>query len=223
MAKVKVNRKSISLDMTAMCDVAFLLLTFFMLTTKFKEDDEAPIDTPSSISEIPLPDADVMLISLDKKGKVFFSVDRLGTRQEMLLEMGRRYNVKFTDNEVEAFRKTGIFGLPMANMKQYLGTEKNQRARIEQPGIPCDTLKNELKDWIVSARLANQRFTRELKLNEGRGVPLKIAIKGDQEANADGVKQIIATLQDMEINKFNFITDLDGLPDFLKDKSKRQL
>ncbi|MEY4291989.1 MAG: hypothetical protein RIQ61_366, partial [Bacteroidota bacterium] len=33
MPKVKIPRKSTVVDMTAMCDVAFLLLTFFMLAT----------------------------------------------------------------------------------------------------------------------------------------------------------------------------------------------
>jgi biopolymer transport protein ExbD len=67
MPKIKVPRKNISLDMTAMCDMAFLLLTFFMLTTKFKAQEAIVVDMPSSVSEIKLPENDIMVISVDKK------------------------------------------------------------------------------------------------------------------------------------------------------------
>ena len=69
MPKVKVPRKSTSVDMTAMTDVAFLLLTFFMLATKFKPDEPVVVDTPSSISEIKLPESGIMQITIDKQGR----------------------------------------------------------------------------------------------------------------------------------------------------------
>ena len=52
MPKVKPVRHTPLVDMTAMTDVAFLLLTFFMLTAKMKPQEPVVIDTPSSISEI---------------------------------------------------------------------------------------------------------------------------------------------------------------------------
>ena len=85
MPKVKIPRKSTLIDMTAMCDVAFLLLTFFMLTTQFKSDESVIVDTPSSISEIKLPDTDIINITITQDGKVFFSIDNKNFTREKLI------------------------------------------------------------------------------------------------------------------------------------------
>lgn len=70
MPKHKPKRSAPSIDMTAMCDVAFLLLTFFMLTAKAKPQETVIVDTPTSISETKLPDAGTLTILVDKTGKV---------------------------------------------------------------------------------------------------------------------------------------------------------
>jgi biopolymer transport protein ExbD len=211
MPQVKVKRKSVSLDMTAMCDVAFLLLTFFMLTTKFKSDEPVVVDTPSSISAIPIPDTDILMISIDKAGKIFFGVDRQRTRIGMLKAMGEKKGVQFTDQETAIFSNTTTFGVPTVQLKQFLDMEKSARNKLAQPGISADSANNELKEWIYAARRANQ---------DAYSKPLKIAIKGDQDSNAPIVRRVIASLQEQEINKFNFITDLEALPDFLQGKKK---
>ena len=61
MPKHKPKRSAPTIDMTAMCDVAFLLLTFFMLTAKAKPQELVVVDTPSSISETKLPDAGTLI------------------------------------------------------------------------------------------------------------------------------------------------------------------
>jgi biopolymer transport protein ExbD len=205
MSKIKVKRKSVSLDMTAMCDVAFLLLTFFMLTTQFREDEAVTVNQPSSISEIPIPDSDILTLTVSKEGKVFFGVDRQPTRSKMLEKMGAQYKVTFDDREKASMQKVSSFGVPMNQLKQFLSKSKEERDKITQPGIPLDSIdtNNELKDWIHSARIANQEVS---------GKSLRIAIKGDEEANAPVVKLIISTLQKQEINKFNFITDAETPP-----------
>ena len=68
MPKVKIPRKSTSVDMTAMCDVSFLLLTFFILTSKFKPTEPVVIDVPIARSEITIPS--VIKIAVDKDGKI---------------------------------------------------------------------------------------------------------------------------------------------------------
>src|SRR3954471_5070650 len=81
MPQVKMKRQSTNIDMTAMCDVAFLLLTFFMLATKFKKDEPVMVVTPSSISQIAIPDTSIMLITVDNKDRVFFSIDRKNVQE----------------------------------------------------------------------------------------------------------------------------------------------
>src|ERR1700742_2227861 len=115
MPKVKIPRKDISLDMTAMCDMAFLLLTFFMLTTKFKAQEPVTVDMPSSISEIKLPDKDMLTISIDKKGGVFFGVDDQNTRKILLEKIAQKYNISFTPSEIHEFSLLSTFGASVAS------------------------------------------------------------------------------------------------------------
>ncbi len=198
MPKVKIPRKSISLDMTAMCDMAFLLLTFFMLATKFKPQEPITVDTPSSISEIPIPDADILLIQVDKEGRVFFGVDGQHFRPAVLDRIASVYNVQFNDKEKYEFSLIESFGTPVAGLKQFLNMPVDQRAKIKQPGIPTDSLQNELKEWVMNARRTNPKY--------------KIAIKGDEGADYMTMKKVIATLQDQNINRFNLVTSIENKP-----------
>jgi biopolymer transport protein ExbD len=196
MSKVKIPRKSVSLDMTAMCDMAFLLLTFFILTAKFKPDDPVVVDTPASISDIKLPDANIMTISIDRQDKVYFGIDGQFDREKMLEFVAGKYKVGFTPEEIKQFSLLSSFGVPVGNMRQLLATK--DKSKIQQPGIPCDSANNELTDWIAYARYANPK--------------LRITIKGDVNSSYQVVGQVIKTLQDQNINKFNLITDLKAVP-----------
>jgi hypothetical protein len=196
MSKVKIPRKSVSLDMTAMCDMAFLLLTFFILTAKFKPDDPVVVDTPASISDIKLPDANIMTISIDRQDKIYFGIDGQFDREKMLEFVAGKYKVGFTPEEIKQFSLLSSFGVPVGNMRQLLATK--DKSKIQQPGIPCDSVNNELTDWIAYARYANPK--------------LRITIKGDVNSSYQVVGQVIKTLQDQNINKFNLITDLKAVP-----------
>lgn len=204
MPKVKIPRKSTMIDMTAMTDVAFLLLTFFMLTTQFKPDESVIVDTPSSISEIKLPDTDIMNITITKDGKVFFSIDNKNyTRERLLAKISERHTeLNFTQQEQKAFVLTGSIGVPLSQLKGYLDLDEIERKSYSQPGIPIDSANNELADWIILGRLSNP------------GV--RITINGDQECPWPVVKKVMNTLQDKNVNKFNLITDLEADPNKLK-------
>jgi len=195
MPKVKIPRKSTSIDMTAMTDVAFLLLTFFMLATKFKPDEPVLVDTPSSISEIKLPDTDIMLITIDKDNRVFFAIDGQQTRTQLLDKMSGIYKLQFSPEEKKEFSNMSSFGVPIIELKTLLNMKAEERLKYKQAGIPCDSLKNELADWIWQARLTNNN--------------VRVAIKGDQQTNYPVVKEVIATLQEKKVNRFNFITSME--------------
>lgn len=204
MPKVKVPRKSTLIDMTAMCDVAFLLLTFFMLTTQFKTDESIIVDTPSSISEIKLPDTDILNITINREGKVFFSLDNKNFSRERLLQrMSEKYpELQFTAEEEKAFVLTGSVGVPINQLKGYLDLEDEERKMYSQPGIPVDSTNNELGIWIMQGRLSNPN--------------VRITVNADQFCAWPVVKQVINTLQDKNVNKFNLITDLEADPNKLK-------
>ena len=138
MAKVKVKRKSTWVDMTAMCDVAFLLLTFFMLTSNFTQKEPVQISTPSSISEIKIPERNIMQVLIEPSGKVFFGVDGQENRINILRKMGETYNIAFTDAELHEFSLINSFGVPMNLMKSWLALKPEQRDLKENTlGVPC--------------------------------------------------------------------------------------
>ena len=198
MPKVKPHRTKPSLDMTPMVDLAFLLVTFFMLTTKFAPEDSVVVDTPSSISQIKLPDSDVLSIIVDKDKRPFFGSDGQQAKQQALLAMGKKYNVSFTPSEIKTFVLMPNFGVPMANLKQFLAMDSEDRNAIRQPGIPIDSTNNQLGDWILQSRVANPKAA--------------IAIKGDNDADVPTIQRVIEVLQKQKINRFSLITDMENKP-----------
>jgi biopolymer transport protein ExbD len=63
----------VKLDMTAMVDVAFLLLIFYMSTTTFKPPEAVEVTLPESHADFKVPDTDVLMIYVTKAGEVFIS------------------------------------------------------------------------------------------------------------------------------------------------------
>jgi biopolymer transport protein ExbD len=198
MAVVKPKKHPPHTDMTAMTDVAFLLLTFFIMTATFKTND-AEITTPTSISEIKVPADDIMVISIDKAGKVFFGVDAKPTRVAMLDNIALTKGITFTDVEKAKFAIQSSFGFPIAQLKPWLNMPKEQMTEVKQPGIKVDsTGTSELADWVYAARKANPQ--------------LKIALKGDNIAKFPVFKDVLANLQSQNINKFSLITGSEDAP-----------
>ena len=204
MSRPKIARKSTFVDMTAMCDVAFLLLSFFMLATKFKPDEPVVVVTPASISTVILPDADILLITVDAKGRVFFSVDNKNIRKNLIEDINSYKNLQLTDAEMNSFAIGGSIGSPFNQIKSYLSAKPDVRSQMDKatPGIPTDTSvknpDNELAAWIRTARNNNPK--------------LRICIKADGEAVYPSVQKIIATLAGWKIFKFNLITNLKAVP-----------
>ena len=205
MPKVKPHRTSPSLDMTPMVDLAFLLVTFFMLTTKFAPEETVVVDTPSSISELRLPESNVITLTIDNKKRVFFGVDDTKTKIQALQKVAAKYGINFTAAQAKEFGNLPNFGLPINQLGSYLNVEKEERKQLnaQQPGVPIDSLNNQLIDWVLEARKANQALFKK---------PTYIAIKGDGNADVPTVQKVIKLLQERDINRFNLITDLENKP-----------
>ncbi|NOU48318.1 MAG: biopolymer transporter ExbD [Bacteroidales bacterium] len=200
MPKVKVARKSTWVDMTAMTDVAFLLLTFFMLTSNFVKKEPVLVYTPSSISEIKIPETNIMTVLLDKNGKIFFGIDGQTTRRDLITRMGEKFSVSFTEEEIRQFTLIDLAGNPMGAMKTYLGMGMEQRENPDNNlGVPADSTDNQLRAWVKTARELNK--------------DARIAIKADEKTPYPTIKKVMKTLQQIDENRYNLITRLEGPSD----------
>jgi biopolymer transport protein ExbD len=214
MPKIKAPSRTPHIDMTPMVDLFALLLTFFMLTTSFRPQEAAIIQSPNSVSEKQAPDKNIMTIIIDKDGKVFYNIDNgkdttSHTRINVLTEMGKQYQVSFTRKELVDFGNMASFGMPMTNIKKWLNTTDSKEKEKFQTGIPTDSIAgraSELAMWIRFSRLAN--------------INAEVAIKGDAETNYKTVKKIMDVLQENKVNKFNLITNLEKQEVTLKDVPK---
>ena len=194
MARVKPKRHNIRVDMTAMTDVSFLLLTFFILTAQFNVPDVETVTTPSSISEKLLPDASLMTVLSTTDGKFYFTPVENGTeRMQLLDKMGEKYGVKFTDKEKVEFTKMQSVGVPMNQLKGYLNlSEDDKKAFKSQTGVPLDSTNKQLIDWVQKSLEVNPDY--------------KLAIKGDVETKYPKVKALFEGLRDIDFLKFWLIT-----------------
>lgn len=211
MPKHKPKRGSPLIDMTAMTDVAFLLLTFFMLTAKMKPQENLVIDTPSSISETKLPDAGTLTILVGKDGKIFLDMAGQHTRLELINNMNSLYSMGLSEQEKALFTNVGSFGVPRSQLKKYLNTLPTERPKFPAPGIPVDSVdvnKSELANWIHNARLAQFKMKQEGKVKD----EYVIVVKADKDTPYPAVQSVINTLVDINVNKFNLITGLEGDP-----------
>ncbi|HQZ24463.1 MAG TPA: biopolymer transporter ExbD [Flavobacterium sp.] len=196
----KSSKKAASIDMTAMCDVAFLLLTFFILTATAKIPEALPVDTPQSTVQTKLPETDLATLTIGK-GKVFFDLKGREVRVKTLELMGQKYGVEFTDDEKSKFALMEGIGVPILNLKQLIGMKTAERSKAGQPGVPTDSLDNQLKEWVYNARIAN------IELNDKE---LQIAIKGDAKEEYPSIRKVMDILQDQKINSFSLVTGLRG-------------
>lgn len=200
MPKIKLGAKSPRIDMTPMVDLFTLLLTFFILTATFRPQESAPVDTPFSVSEKPIMDANVMTVLIAKDKRVFFNIDNgpdtiLKFRPKVLTEMGKRYNIEFNEAELRQFEKSGTaVGVPIQKMKEYLNTKNSDERSVLETGVPIDSTDNQLALWILYSRQVNPA--------------VQTMIKGDADLEFPIVREILSILQDKNVNRYSLVTNL---------------
>ncbi len=192
-----------------MVDLAFLLVTFFMLTATPTEDTAVVIDTPSSVSEKLLPETGVLTLSIDKDKRVFFSTESQQVKIKALETVGAKYGASFSDRQKKQFALMPDFGLPVQRLGQFLDLTPTERKQVKQDGIPTDSLNNQLIEWVLAARSANISVL---------GKPPYIAIKGDGATDVPAVKNVIKILQEKNMNRFYLITDKEMNPNAVASK-----
>lgn len=214
MSKVKISRKSTRIDMTAMCDVAFLLLSFFVMTATAKQPEPKPVDTPASTVLDKLPEEGVATITVGDK-QVFFTVPR-NIRRSTLERVAQEKGIQFSEKEYKAFEGMDGFGVPLNKLQGVLKLSSSDRNKPGiQEGIPYDSINDQLTVWIKQAREANKAIY-DAQLTEGKidvqeyakKGDLNIAIKGDAKEEYPVIKRVIDILQEQKKNKFFLVTGL---------------
>lgn len=205
MSKVKPKKQETFIDMTAMSDVTVLLLTFFMLTANFVPKEPVQVLTPASVSEVKIPENDVMTILIDPKGQVFMNLDKVEDKRKVLASIGEQFGIKFSNKQVVSFVNQTHIGMPISRLSAFLDLPLDEQdALIKQFGIPTDTIlsaNNQLAVWVKTAKEVNEN--------------LSIAIKADQSTPYTLVKNVMSTLQDLKENRYSLITTLKAMPEGL--------
>ena len=205
MGKVKIKKKDVWIDLTPMSDVMVLLLTFFMLTSTFVKNEPVKVVTPQSVSEIKVPEKDVLNILVDNQGKVFMSMDNQAQMMDVLSGMTGQFGVQLSAEQEKKFQKDPMWGVPMEKLSAYLnlGTTEMSNA-IKTQGIPTDSIdtngklgKSEFQLWVEQARQVNP--------------DIKLAIKADQNTPYKVIKKVMSELQDMNENRYYLITSYKKL------------
>lgn len=208
MGRAKVKRKSTNVDMTAMCDVAFLLLTFFILTTKFKPDEKIPITTPSSVASKVAPEKNFILISLDKNGHAFLNSDMVPVKEQALGMINDEQGLGLTPGEIHRLSVMPVIGTSFNNLKAY-SQLPNEQLNDKLPGIPIqDTANNQLKVWLKAIVAVDQSMLADNPEKQKTA----IILKGDNVAKFPEFKNVIAAFTENNILEFQMVTNPEGVP-----------
>jgi biopolymer transport protein ExbD len=202
MGRAKISRKTTNIDMTAMCDVAFLLLTFFMLSTKFKPEEAVPIKTPNSVSSDIVPDKDAFLVSVDKTGKTFFTYDNEEIKRKLIEKVSADKGFTLTEVQKRNFVKSVGIGVPLAKLSSFLAYAPDQAAKLNIEGIPVqDTANNELQYWVQAL----------VSVNDNKK-PENVLLKTDGDTKYPVFKNVIGAFKKNGILKFKLVTTPEAAP-----------
>ncbi len=199
MGKIKIEKKDIWIDMTPMSDVMTLLLCFFMLTSTFLTPEPVKVNTPASVSEVKVPENDVLNILVSPEGNIYVGSENKNTMQEMMETVTDKFGISLNATQVKHFREDAMIGAPMAVFADYLSLDTEKMGEeIQKLSIPLDSIdggESEFQEWVTAAREANP--------------DIRLAIKADASTSYAVIKKMISELQDMNENRYQLITNLD--------------
>jgi len=204
MPSVKIAKKSTDTDMTPFVDIAFLILSFFIMATKFKPEEPVPITTPGSVLSQKMPESNAVLITIDSTNRVFFSVlseKDTSVYGQIIRDLNTSKGLNLSGEEMGNYKRTYAVGVPFGGLKQLLATPASEQKNIKQTGIPImDSASNELVWWISEAKKA---FA---------GQRLQFLIKGDQQSKYPAFEAVVSALKRNEEFKYNLVTSLEDVP-----------
>jgi biopolymer transport protein ExbD len=201
MGRAKIKRGSTNIDMTAMCDVAFLLLSFFILTTKFKPAEAVDVTTPSSVASKAAPQKDAFTVSVDKEGKIFIEMtDEM--KGDVAQQISTARGLNLTPDDIKYFRASTYVGVPLNQLTQFIRLAPEQLKGFKAAGVSADSANNELRDWINAA----------IQVYKDKGVRLNFLIKGDNLAKYPVFKSVIEAFKKNDIYKYQLITNPETIP-----------
>jgi biopolymer transport protein ExbD len=226
MPKINMPRSAPSIDMTPMVDLAFLLVTFFMLTASFRSDEPVQVNTPSSIGVEEVPQKHLILVTINQGGQAYFHATGEEVRKNMLLTMADKYKVQFTNEQVKKFVATTSFGCPINQLPKYLDLTSEERVEYNKsnPGIPADSSSaggNQLREWILAGQLAalqagqaeyedeSSKTSEKLDVKDFKPV---FVLKVDGKSQYTHAKRVIDIFRDVNITNLNFVTSLEDNP-----------
>ena len=219
MPKIKIPKSSPSIDMTPMVDLAFLLVTFFMLAASFRSSEPVEVDVPSSISDKIIPE-NVLLVTVDRGGRVFFNLSDPEARRELIQNMSAKYKIGFSQEQIDKFTFMSSFGCTMRELPQYIDMSADQRKMFNTKGIPLDSTNNQLKDCVFYGNIAalntGKTAYEEAKLKgespEVNDFKPKFILKVDNKALYVHAQHVVDVFRDLELNNLNFITSMEMAP-----------
>ena len=208
MPKLQIKKKSTWVYMTAFVDVSFLILSFFMLATKFKPPETVTIENPKSVSSENVAEKDVFKVSFDKQGRCFISfstdAEAKGRIMNMLKILESQKGLTLSKEEKANFVKYSAVGVgvPFSQLKSLLSLSEDQFTSFQQPGIPIkDTNDIQLYDWINALLVGNDNRK-----------PANVMLNGDNAANYPEFKNILTAFKRNKVYSFKLITAQEQIP-----------
>jgi biopolymer transport protein ExbD len=208
MPKVQIQKKSTWVDMTAFVDVSFLILSFFMLATKFKPPELVNIQNPKSVSSENVSDKDAFKVTFDKEGRCFISFSTDEDAKERVVNMlgviERQKKIPLTNEQKARFLSFSVsgIGVPFSQLPSFLQLSDDEYKTFKQPGIPiADSSNNQLNEWINA-----------LLTGSGGRKPTNVMLNGDNSAHYPEFKNIITAFKKNGVFTFKLVTAMEPVP-----------